>query len=81
MQLVDNLDNVYNFVPPADNPTLRVESGGTLAGELTFLGRLDRSATSLRLIVNSYGTDAVTDTYAQSTNPELEINDIPVERG
>lgn len=81
MQLVDNLDNVYNFAPPEDNPELRVESGATLSGTLTFLGRLDRSATSLRLITNEYGTGPVDDTYAQSTSPSVEINDIPVERG
>jgi hypothetical protein len=82
MQLVDDLQNVYNFVPPEQNPDLRVDSGGTLTGDLTFLGRLDREATSLRLVVNSYDVEPVVieDEYDKDQNPSFDIGDLPLDR-
>jgi hypothetical protein len=82
LQLVDDQSNIYNFVPPDDNPDLRVESGATLTGDLTFLGRLDRGATSLRLVVNSYDIEPifVDDEYDQASAPSFDIGDIPVVR-
>lgn len=82
MQLVDDGQTVYNFVPPEDNTKLEVAPGGTLTGGLTFLGPLDRSATSLRLVVNSYDIDPinVSEEYDEARTPKFDIDDIPLRR-
>jgi len=50
--IADDEDTVYRLVPPVENANMEIEPGATLTGDLTFLGELDRDATTLRLYLN-----------------------------
>jgi hypothetical protein len=81
MFLVDNVGNAYRFVPPQDNSVVLINSGATLRGSLTFLGPVDRRATSLSLKVNvNYATDTVDirRQYNDAIAPSFQIDGITV---
>ena len=83
LHLRDELGNRYNFVEPPDNPKLVVRPGATLSGTLSFLGPIDRRATTLRLLVNVYRTDTdvdMSDEYDRTEQPRFQIDNIPVRR-
>ena len=77
MQLRDNLGNVYNLSPPAQDPDIRVAPNNNLQGKLTFLGRIAPAATSLTLTTNRQYSSS---SSAYDSTPYMVINNIPVER-
>jgi len=82
VQLIDDKGTRYNFQKPEQNAELEVMPGGTLNGKLTFLGIIDRQATSLRLLVNAGSDDKSVDLAARSdssTTPAFQF-DLPVAR-
>lgn len=77
MQMRDNIGNVYNLSPPAQDPDIKVASNNSLQGKLTFLGRISPSATSLVLTTNyRYSSNS----GAYDTTPKMVISNIPVQR-
>ncbi len=81
VHLVDDLGNSYNFVEPEQNAQMNVAPGAVLSGTLTFIGRVDKDATSLRLLINTYEPEEtvdVADEYERSTSPAFQIDDIPI---
>lgn len=83
IQLRDDVGNRYNFVKPEQNSELEILPGATLRGNLTFLGVLDRRATSLRLLVNVFPSEESVDLANRprlSTSPKFQIDNIPLAR-
>ena len=81
IHLVDDLGNAYNFIEPEQNAELEVAPGAVLSGTLTFLGRIEADASSLRLLVNTFEADDTVDLEARfelATSPEFQIDDIPI---
>lgn len=81
LHLVDDLGNAYNFVEPEQNPELAVAPGAVLSGTLTFLGRIEAEAESLRLVVNTFFPEETVDVandFRLSNNPKFQIDDIPI---
>lgn len=81
IHLVDDRGNGYNFVEPEQNSRLDVPPAGTLTGTLTFLGALDREATSLRLLINTFDADDTVDLeseFDKATSPAFQIDGLPV---
>jgi outer membrane protein OmpA-like peptidoglycan-associated protein len=63
--LVDDLGNVYRFVPSWQNPTLVVPAGDTLSGEMAFPGIVPDRTSSFTLVTNSDDPlDQLGDTFA-----------------
>ena len=57
--LRDDLGNVYNVSPPANNGDVAVPAGQSIEGEFVFLGRLHPDARQLTMITNEdHGGDA-----------------------
>jgi len=83
IQLRDDVGNAYNFVEPEQNEDLEILPGATLRGDLTFLGELDRRATSLKLLVNASRSKESIDLASRSnttTYPEFQFDGIPLTR-
>jgi len=83
VQLRDDVGNSYNFVEPEQNEDLEILPGATLRGDLTFLGELDRRATSLKLLVNASRSKDSIDLASRSsttTFPEFQFDGIPLTR-
>lgn len=83
IHLVDDKGNAFNFVEPAQNSDMQITPGGTLTGDLTFLGVLDRQATSLRLTFNVYDVEEIVDLADRSrtaTSPEFQFDKITFTR-
>lgn len=81
IHLVDDLGNPYNFVEPEQNPELTVAPGAVLSGTLTFLGRIEAEAESLRLVINTFFPEETVDVandFRLSNNPKFQIDDIPI---
>lgn len=81
IHLVDDLGNAYNFVEPEQNAELEVAPGAVLSGTLTFLGRIEEGAESLRLVVNTFEADETVDVandFRLSNSPKFKIDDIPI---
>lgn len=81
VHLVDDLGNAYNFVEPEQNSSMKVAPGAVLSGTLTFIGRVEEDATSLRLLINTYDADETVDTadeYDKTNSPAFQIDDIPI---
>lgn len=81
VHLADDLGNGYNFVAPQDNTKLVVASGATLTGTLSFLGPIDRKATSLKLLINTYDHDdsvELAKEYDRTENPSFEFPPIRI---
>ncbi|HEX8385590.1 MAG TPA: hypothetical protein VF576_05380 [Rubricoccaceae bacterium] len=72
----DDLGNVYNISPPANNGDVAVPAGQSINGEFVFLGRIHPDATRLTLVTNErLGDDADT-----SRDPKMTIQ-IPLATG
>lgn len=83
IQLRDDVGNSYNFVEPEQNEDLEILPGATLRGDLTFLGELDRRATSLKLLVNASRSKESIDLAGRSAStryPEFQFDRIPLTR-
>lgn len=83
VQLRDSVGNSYNFVAPEQNKNLEILPGATLRGDLTFLGELDRKATTLKLLVNVRRSEESVDLAARSDSsryPKFQIDNIPITR-
>lgn len=81
VHLVDDLGNSYNFVEPEQNAEMNVAPGAVLSGTLTFIGRVEEDATSLRLLINTFEPDEtvdMADRFHLTNSPAFQIDDIPV---
>lgn len=61
---------------PQANEKLTVQSGATLTGTLSFLGPIDRKATSLKLLLNTYDHDDTVELareYDRTESPSFEF--------
>ena len=74
MTLVDDTGVDYKFIAPDVNDNLRVESGGTLEGQVVFTGELAADARTLTLTLNP-GRDGADDS---TIFPMFRFPDIPI---